>query len=229
MLPLSLFEISKSATTTIAVIGPFQNVTREMQGGYSGTNLLITQQSPGGILARRVAAFNAALDSSTGDKPIHLTWHTGVAGAATSAPSTPSGGNGTSLIADAVAVAGAADVAVVLLFVGDVSVSEFTDRTDNGLIYAQEQLVEQIAALGNPTALVAIAGHSIALPAECLPKANAKADVSAVLYAFLPSQAGGTAVISTLLGDSSPAGRLPVTFYDRSIVTDRSPFDMSLR
>ena len=229
MLPLSLSEISKSATTTIAVIGPFQNVTTLMQGGYSGSNLLITQQSPGQILARRVASFNAALDGNAGAKPIRLAWHTGVAGTAVAAPSTASAGNGTSLIADAVTVAGASDVAAVLLFVGDVSVSEFTDRTDNGLIYAQEQLVKRIAALGKPTAMVTIAGHSIALPEECLPKANAKATVNAVLYAFLPSQAGGTAVISTLLGDSSPAGRLPVTFYDRTILRDRSPFDMSLR
>jgi hypothetical protein len=118
--------------------------------------------------------------------------------------------------------------------------------------------VKQIAALGKPTALVTIAGHSIALPEAChlpAPKTNANnvddatngkngnngknggdatittkaSAVSAVLYAFLPSQAGGTALVSTLLGDHSPAGRLPVTFYDRSILKSRSPFDMSLR
>jgi hypothetical protein len=216
VLPLSLDDISKGPSTTIAVIGPFQNVTKEMQGGYSGTNHLVDHQSPGEILALRVAAFNAALGrDSSGGKPISLVWHAGVLG---------TGSNDTSLIADAAAVAGAASVAAVLLFVGDVSVTEFMDRTDNGLIYAQEQLIKAVTAQAKPTVLVVIAGHSLALPEEATSstlrsEAEAKASVNAVLYAFLPSQAGGTAIVSTLLGDpgASPAGRLPITFYDRSL------------
>jgi len=47
--------------------------------------------------------------------------------------------------------------------------------------------------------------------------------VPAILHAWYPGQAGGTAVADVLFGDASPGGRLPVTFY-RS-VDQLPPFD----
>jgi hypothetical protein len=70
--------------------------------------------------------------------------------------------------------------------------------------------------------LVVIAGHTLALETE-------SRVCNAVLYAFLPSEAGGTAIVNTLLGDSAPSGRLPITLYPRSILFERDPGDMSLR
>jgi hypothetical protein len=35
--------------------------------------------------------------------------------------------------------------------------------------------------------------------------------------------------VDTLLGKYSPAGRLPVTFYDHTIMKTRDPVDMKLR
>merc|ERR1712178_1614 len=73
-----------------------------------------------------------------------------------------------------------------------------------------------------PTVVVVIAGHSIEL-------SHAKSHCSAIVFAFLPSQFGGDAIIDTILGVHSPAGRLPVTFYTRDILRERDPTDMSLR
>ena len=59
-----------------------------------------------------------------------LLWSTGV----------NNGRNDTTQIAAAVVAAKQADVA--LLFVGDTHVSEFRDRTDNGLEFAQDALLQ---------------------------------------------------------------------------------------
>lgn len=79
-----------------------------------------------------------------------------------------------------------------------------------------------MCAAGTPTVLVVIAGYSIDLE-------YAKANCTAILFAFLPSQAGGDAVVDILLGDKAPAGRLPVTFYGPEILQERDPLDVSLR
>jgi beta-glucosidase len=51
----------------------------------------------------------------------------------------------------------------------------------------------------------------------------ADAHVPAILQAWYPGEAGGTAVANALAGDFSPAGRLPVTFYHS--VADLPPFE----
>ena len=96
------------------------------------------------------------------------------------------------------------------------------DRTDNSLEAPQQELLEAVCAAGTPTVLVDIAGYSIDLE-------YAQANCTAILFAFLPSQAGGDAVLDILLGDAAPAGRLPVTFYGHSILHERDPLDVSLR
>ena len=83
----------------------------------------------------------------------------------------------------------------------------------NGLEYSQVELIEAVCSTNTPNkpvVLVVIAGHSIDLTV-------AKQHCGAILFAFLPSQFGGDAIAEVLLGGYSPAGRLPVTFYDRSI------------
>lgn len=96
------------------------------------------------------------------------------------------------------------------------------DRTDNSLEAPQQELLEAVCAAGTPTVVVVIAGHSIDLE-------YAQANCTAILFAFLPSQAGGDAVVDILLGDEAPAGRLPVTFYGPEILHERDPLDVSLR
>ena len=70
--------------------------------------------------------------------------------------------------------------------------------------------------------MVVIAGYSIDLE-------YAKEKCTAILFAFLPSQSGGAAIVDTVLGFHAPGGRLPVTFYSREILTERDPLDVSLR
>ncbi len=80
------------------------------------------------------------------------------------------------------------------------------DRTRIELPTVQQQLLEQLAATGKPIVFVCLSGSAIALP-------WADAHASAIVQAWYPGQAGGTAIADVLLGAYNPAGRLPVTFY----------------
>jgi beta-glucosidase len=80
------------------------------------------------------------------------------------------------------------------------------DRTSIDLPQPQEHLLERIAALGKPTVVVLLNGSALAVN-------WAQAHVPAIVEAWYPGQAGGTAIAEVLFGNYSPGGRLPVTFY----------------
>jgi len=130
------------------------------------------------------------------------------------------------LESEAVAVARRADVVVLCLGLtarleGEemrVAVPGFSggDRTSLDLPAPQEHLLERIAALGKPTVLVLLSGSAVAVT-------WAQEHVPAILEAWYPGQAGGTAIADVLFGTYNPGGRLPVTFYRD--VADLPPFD----
>ncbi len=90
------------------------------------------------------------------------------------------------------------------------------DRADINLPEAQQSLIEDIVALGKPMVLVLLNGSALAVnwAAEHVP---------AIVEAWYPGQAAGTAIADVLFGDYNPAGRLPVTFYQS--VEQIPPFD----
>ena len=80
------------------------------------------------------------------------------------------------------------------------------DRTDIALPRSQEELLEQIHALGKPMVLVLLNGSAVAVN-------WANENVPAIVEAWYPGEEGGTAIADVLFGDYNPGGRLPVTFY----------------
>ncbi len=117
---------------------------------------------------------------------------------------------------EAVKTANAADV---VIFVGGISAQlegeemqvdyagfEGGDRVGIELPDLQQELLRRLHATGKPLVLVNLSGSAIAFP-------WAEEHASAILQAWYPGQAGGTAVADVLLGSINPAGRLPVTFY----------------
>jgi beta-glucosidase len=80
------------------------------------------------------------------------------------------------------------------------------DRSAIELPETQQRLVEALAATGKPLVIVLMNGSAIALQ-------GAGQKASAILEAWYPGQAGGTAISESLFGESNPSGRLPVTFY----------------
>jgi len=90
------------------------------------------------------------------------------------------------------------------------------DRTTLDLPPVQEQLLQAISATGTPVILVLMNGSALSIN-------WAAGHIPAILEAWYPGQAGGTAVAEALFGLTNPGGRLPVTFY-RS-VADLPAFD----
>jgi beta-glucosidase len=117
---------------------------------------------------------------------------------------------------------------VVLMFMGlspnlegeemPVNVPGFAegDRVDIKLPVVQSELIQAVMALGKPTVLVLLNGSALAFNWEAK-------NVSAILEAWYPGQAGGTAIADVLFGDYNPSGRLPVTFYKS--IDQLPPFD----
>jgi beta-glucosidase len=90
------------------------------------------------------------------------------------------------------------------------------DRTSLDLPTDQQRLLEAAAATGKPVVMVNLSGSAINL-------AWAKEHAAAILQAWYPGEAGGTAVARVLSGASNPGGRLPLTFYRD--VAELPPFD----
>ena len=125
------------------------------------------------------------------------------------------------------AVAAARDADAIVAFVGlspDVEGEELSilvpgfdrgDRTDLGLPARQEKLLEALKATGKPLIVVNLSGGAVALD-------WAKEHADAVVQAWYPGEAGGTAIADVLTGAYNPSGRLPVTVY--ASVQDLPPF-----
>jgi len=117
---------------------------------------------------------------------------------------------------EALAMAQEADV--VLMFMGlsprlegeemPVQVDGFKggDRVRIDLPDLQQEFIRKIHAVGKPTVLILLNGSALAINWE-------KDHIPAILEAWYPGQAAGTAIADILFGDYNPAGRLPLTFY----------------
>ncbi|WP_206074566.1 glycoside hydrolase family 3 C-terminal domain-containing protein [Antribacter gilvus] len=111
------------------------------------------------------------------------------------------------LLAEAIDVAAAADVAVVLVGLPAVRESEGFDREDLALPAQHDALVTAVAAV-NPRTVVALSnGGPVLLPW--------RDRVAAILESYLGGQAGGAALVDVLFGDAEPGGRLAETFPAR--------------
>jgi beta-glucosidase len=116
----------------------------------------------------------------------------------------------------AVEVAGKADVVIMCMGISSnlegeemsVKVDGFEggDRTRIDLPDMQQELIKAVYALGKPVVLVLLNGSAIAINWE-------NENLPAIVEAWYPGQAGGSAIADVLFGDYNPGGRLPVTVY----------------
>ncbi len=146
----------------------------------------------------------AAVSESYGDARIQLVWWR------------QEPARSAQLKAEALAVAQKADAVILCMGLSarlegeemDVNIDGFNhgDRTSLDLPKVQEDLIRAIAATGKPVILVLLTGSAVSINWE-------DQHLPAIIEAWYPGQAGGTAIADILFGDYNPAGRLPITFY----------------
>ncbi|RWZ50818.1 beta-glucosidase [Labedella phragmitis] len=127
------------------------------------------------------------------------------------------------LIAEAVANARAADVALVVVGTNEKVESEGFDRTSLSLPGHQDALVHAVARANPRTVVVVNAGSPVLMPW--------RDEVSAVLLGYFGGQEMGAAIADILLGVSEPGGRLPTTWPANEVdvpVLDVVPVDGTL-
>lgn len=82
------------------------------------------------------------------------------------------------------------------------------DRTTIQLPTVQTSLLKALQSTGKPVIFVMMTGSAIATPWE-------SKNIPAIVNAWYGGQSAGTAIADVLFGDYNPAGRLPVTFYEK--------------
>jgi beta-glucosidase len=109
-------------------------------------------------------------------------------------------------VSRAVELARKSDVAVLFLGTNLRVEGEGHDRRDLNLPGGQEQLMEAVFAANPHTILVLMNAGPVAVP-------WAQDHLPAILEAWYPGEAGGTAIARALFGDDNPGGHLPYTVY----------------
>src|SRR6266581_2486590 len=111
----------------------------------------------------------------------------------------------TSGVAEAVALARLANVALLVLGeAGDMS-GEAASRSSLALPGVQQQLLEAVQAAGTPVVLILMNGRPLTVQ-------WAADHVSAIVEAWALGVESGPALAGVVFGDVSPSGKLPVTF-----------------
>ena len=210
ILPLSIDTIN-SNKLKIAIIGPNANATQTMLSNYQGKNILVNSHSPMNIISTNVINTSYA----SGCPFLNCTDTNG--------------------FADAVNLAKESDISIVFLGLcpgttptcnGPSTVErEGLDRSNISFPGYQLELLKQVYDVNpNKTILVLINGGAIDLT---WPK---ESGLPAIIEAFYPGELGGDAIYDVLFGNVSPAGKLPFTIYDQSLIHNR-PYisDMNLR
>jgi beta-glucosidase len=198
-----LLPLDKSQIRTIAVIGPNADSVEVLLGNYNG--IPAQPVTPLAGIRKKVEPGVDVLFAKgcNTTRKIH----------------DDSGRDYNEQFASAVEIARRADVVIMVMGLSqalegeenqregvEAGMSSQGDRQGLDLPGVQEELLKIIHAVGKPVVLVLMNGSAISIN-------WADQHVPAIIEAWYPGQAGGTALADVLFGDYNPAGRLPVTFY----------------
>jgi beta-glucosidase len=201
-----LLPLDDAKTKSIAVIG--QNAAELHLGGYAGTpshhvTILDGIRSRAGDRVKVTYAEGCRITETRGHSSFDLWKDERVI--------LPDPLEETVRIAEAVAAARQADVAVVVLGENEQTCREgwspthLGDRDSLDLPGRQEELLRAVVETGTPVVLLLVNGRPLSIN-------FAAQHVPAILECWYPGQEGGSAIAEILFGDANPGGRLPITF-----------------
>lgn len=195
-----ILPLNKADYKTIGVIGPNANSRSALVGNYHGTS------------SRYITVLEGIQDYVGDDVRVMYSegcdlWKENVSGLAD--PNKPD------RLSEAKTVADYSDLVVVVVGLdetlegeeGDTG-NQFAsgDKIDLNLPLPQRQMIKAVLDCGKPTVVINMSGSAINLS-----MAEDRAD--AVLQTWYPGARGGVDVAKVLFGETSPSGKLPVTFY----------------
>eukprot|EP00041_Stephanoeca_diplocostata_P018975 m.402257 g.402257 ORF g.402257 m.402257 type:complete len:875 (+) comp21176_c0_seq2:161-2785(+) len=129
---------------------------------------------------------------------------------------------------DAVAAANMANATVVVVGLDRTQEYEMNDRDSLLLPEIQSGLIETVcsaaAQRATPCTVVIISGGCIDTSSL-----ETNPNVTGIVWAGYPGQAGGQAIADVLMGAVMPSGRLPVTWYHNNDIVNVSMWDMGMR
>jgi beta-glucosidase len=188
-----LLPLAADGTGTVAVIGEFARTPRYQGGGSSQ----ITPTRLDDALTEITAATQATILFAPG----YLTSDSAAQESAAQDGETEAESD-QDLLAEAVALAGASDVALV--FVGSTHETEGADRDGIDLPADHLELIAEVARV-NPRTVVVLSNGAV------LATTPWGATVPAIVEGWLLGQAGGGAIADVLFGQVNPSGRLAET------------------
>ncbi|CAH9077541.1 unnamed protein product [Cuscuta europaea] len=193
-----LLPLSKNKSMSLAIIGPNGNKANVLQGNYFGP-------------ACKSVEILRAMQSYV-DYPSFL-------------EGCVDGVNCTSATIDeAVKLAEKSDQVVLVMGLSQRQEREEVDRVHLELPGDQELLITDVAnAAKKPVILVLVCGGPVDITF-----AKSHPNISSILWAGYPGEAGGPALAEIIFGDHNPGGKLPMTWYPKNY-TNVAMTDMNMR
>ena len=194
-----LLPLDKTIIRKLAVIGPNADSRIALKGNYYGTSSQYVTIADG---LREYLGDSVSIHYSEGCS-LKDSW-------LVEPPS--------ELLAEAAATAELCDVTVLVLGLDETIEGEEAnkgkvqfdgDKPDLMLPAPQRRLLKTVLDTGKPVVVILMAGSAIDLR-----DAHNAPNAGAVLCAWYPGALGGKSVARLLFGETSPCGKLPVTFYN---------------
>ena len=199
-----LLPLDATSLSSIAVIGPLADSARDTIGPWVfDFDLNETVTVLAGIRARAGDDFRVAYARGVGVEQREFPSLFDMFGRNT--PEDPEGFDAATEFQQAVDLAGAADVAIVVAGEWQNMIGEMASRSSLELPGRQLELIQAVAATGTPVVLLVMNGRPLDLR-------WAADNIPAILDIWYPGTQGGTAVANLLFGDVSPGGKLPFTW-----------------